>query len=407
MEYEQWKEILSSIDNEADLSKDNVIEKIKEKLKEKSEDEHKKWVEVDFNVNHLFHTVFKPDLLLEHEERECALLHLVAYGNLGKVAGALSKIKEIDVNALETLSLSTPLHIAAKFDSAEVIDALLEVGTINVNARNRVAQTPLHYAVLYKREKAIDALLKVKDIDVNLTNENSETPLHYAAQLGSKEAISALLEVKGINVNAKNKDSKTPLHLVAPWLFDKEALNILIKGGADVKAVDKNGNTLLHLVASHYCDEEVANALIENGADVNAVNKDGKTPRDLAKNDDIKELLKAAEEKQPEKLSKETDLPQDDKDTTRLLGKTESTSAATKGVFAGCVTAALSTAVAVALFATGMVAVELMPIMIAVAAVTIAALAVGGTTYMLSKPNTKVDETKGIQVNGDMSKVTS
>lgn len=42
MEYEQWKEILSSIDNEADLSKDNVIEKIKEKLKEKSEDEYKK-----------------------------------------------------------------------------------------------------------------------------------------------------------------------------------------------------------------------------------------------------------------------------------------------------------------------------------------------------------------------------
>ncbi|MGL9731349.1 MAG: hypothetical protein ACR5KX_00665 [Wolbachia sp.] len=38
------------------------------------------------------------------------------------------------------------------------------------------------------------------------------------------------------------------------------------------------------------------------------------------------------------------------------------------------------------LFATGMVAVELIPIMIAVAAVTIAALAVGGTTYMLSKP---------------------
>ena len=37
----------------------------------------------------------------------------------------------------------------------------------------------------------------------------------------------------------------------------------------------------------------------------------------------------------------------------------------------------------------------------------VAALAVGGATYMLSKPNTKVDEMKGIQVNGDMPKVTS
>ncbi|WP_246226345.1 hypothetical protein [Wolbachia endosymbiont of Madathamugadia hiepei] len=43
-------------------------------------------------------------------------------------------------------------------------------------------------------------------------------------------------------------------------------------------------------------------------------------------------------------------------------------------------TALSSAAVAVALFATGMVAVELVPILIA-------ALAVGGVTYMLSEPS--------------------
>ncbi|MDM8335633.1 hypothetical protein [Wolbachia pipientis] len=35
------------------------------------------------------------------------MLHLVAYGNLGKVAGTLSKIKEVDVNAVEVPSLCT------------------------------------------------------------------------------------------------------------------------------------------------------------------------------------------------------------------------------------------------------------------------------------------------------------
>ncbi|WP_250295713.1 hypothetical protein [Wolbachia endosymbiont of Oedothorax gibbosus] len=42
-----------------------------------------------------------------------------------------------------------------------------------------------------------------------------------------------------------------------------------------------------------------------------------------------------------------------------------------------------------------------MPVVIAVAAIATATLAVGGVTYMLSKPSTKVDETKEQQnVNG-------
>ncbi len=45
-----------------------------------------------------------------------------------------------------------------------------------------------------------------------------------------------------------------------------------------------------------------------------------------------------------------------------------------------------------ALFATGTVAVELIPIVIAVVAIAAAALAVGGITYMMLKPSTEMDE---------------
>ncbi|NSM57071.1 hypothetical protein HET73_07315 [Wolbachia endosymbiont of Atemnus politus] len=38
IKYEQWREILSAIDKEIVLSKDNVIEKIAKKLKEKYRD---------------------------------------------------------------------------------------------------------------------------------------------------------------------------------------------------------------------------------------------------------------------------------------------------------------------------------------------------------------------------------
>ncbi|MDR0773684.1 MAG: hypothetical protein LBE46_05230 [Wolbachia pipientis] len=55
MNYKQWKRMLSAVDKEEGLSKDNVIEKIKEKLKaENGEDEYKKWEEAGFDVNYLF-----------------------------------------------------------------------------------------------------------------------------------------------------------------------------------------------------------------------------------------------------------------------------------------------------------------------------------------------------------------
>lgn len=81
-------------------------------------------------------------------------------------------------------------------------------------------------------------------------------------------------------------------------------------------------------------------------------------------------------------------------------GKKQSTPAV---VIAGCSTALLGAAIAVTLFATGTVAVELMSMMIAAAIVTAAALAVGGITYSILKPSTKMDETKEAQnVNGNV-----
>lgn len=78
------------------------------------------------------------------------------------------------------------------------------------------------------------------------------------------------------------------------------------------------------------------------------------------------------------------------------MGKTPlhylSRSVIKKGQIAGIAATLLGTAVAVALFATRTVTAELIPIVIAVVAITAAALTVGGVTYKLLKPNTKVDE---------------
>jgi len=166
MKYKQWKEILSAINNEAGLSKDNVIEKVKEKLKVIDSSAYEEWEKTDFDVNYLFQV----------ENIQCALLHLVAYGNLGNVAGALLKVEGI-----------------------------------NVNAKGKDGWTPLHFAAQNGHKEIVDALL-AKEADVNAKGKDGRTPLHLAARNGRTEVVKILI-ANGADPLLKNKDGKTPRDL--------------------------------------------------------------------------------------------------------------------------------------------------------------------------------------------------
>jgi ankyrin repeat protein len=163
--------------------------------------------------------------------------------------------------------------------------------------------------------------------------DNSLTLLHLAVYNNLGNTINALLKAEGINVNAVHTSYlRTPLYCAARNGRTK-IVNTLVENEVNVNAEDENRFTPLHLAAYHG-HTEVVKILIANGADPLLKIKD-KTPRDLAERDFIKKLLKEAEEKQ---------LKQQ---------------ALNKSISAGGATALLGSAVAVALFVTGTVAVEL------------------------------------------------
>ena len=127
--------------------------------------------------------------------------------------------------------------------------------------------------------------------------------------------------------------------------------------------------TLL-MVAALNGHANIVEVLLEKGANVNAVDNEGWTPLDRAEDyakskNAVEVLLKA--------------------------GGGSFVKARNKAKIAGGVTTLLGTAIAVALFTTGIIAAQLIPIVIAVVAVTAAALVVGCATYEWSKPSTKVD----------------
>ncbi|WGJ61961.1 ankyrin repeat domain-containing protein [Wolbachia endosymbiont of Frankliniella intonsa] len=145
----------------------------------------------------------------------------------------------------------------------------------------------------------------------------------------------------------------------------KKTVGFLIGAKADINEKDSFSCTALFYAALHG-HKETVEVLLERGANVNAVNKYGKTPLDYAKNQDVVKALLDA-------------------------GGGSFVKARNKGMIAGGVNTLLGTAIAVALFTTGTITAQLIPIVIAVVAVTAAALVVGCATYALLKPSTKVD----------------
>ncbi|MDR3131578.1 MAG: ankyrin repeat domain-containing protein [Rickettsiales bacterium] len=249
MNYDQWEKILNAVNDDKDLNKDNVIEKVKEKLEAKDKDEYQKWGEAGFDVNYLFQV----------EDETLTLLHLAACGNLGSVTSALLGIKGV-----------------------------------NVNAVNECKETPLHRAADNGHKDVVEVLLKNK-VNINAIDEDRCAPLHRAAGNGHKDVVEVLLRDKA-NVNAIDEDRCTSLHRAASNGYE-DVVEVLLRNKANVDAVDENGWTPLHWAAR--CGYiEVAKALIENGADPLLKDKDGNIPRDLARDNDIKKPLKDAEKEQ-------------------------------------------------------------------------------------------------------------
>ncbi|WP_349967099.1 ankyrin repeat domain-containing protein [Wolbachia endosymbiont of Armadillidium arcangelii] len=183
--------------------------------------------------------------------------------------------------------------------------------------------------------------------------------LHIAAFNGRLGTVKYLVDDKKVSLDQKDNNGRTALHGAA---FNGH-LDI-VKYFVDDKKVsldqkDDNGETALHWAAlKGYKD--VVTTLLEKGANPLIKNKNGKTPRDLANDENIIQLLKEAEAKQMKAIiSFASGII-----TSIIIGLT---------VTIGCSIAGVE-----------------LPISI-IAALVIGVIA-GGITYSVSKPSDKLDK---------------
>jgi ankyrin repeat protein len=218
----------------------------------------------------------KAEMIIEEIKKSYPNLNLV---NDLIVLGANLEWKDEENGGL------TPLHVAAEFGRVDIAQMLIAAGA-DVNMQDDIGETPLHRAAYYGIVEIVRMLIAAGS-DVNILSVSNWSSLHWATTKGDEEIAQILIDA-GADVNVKNKRDWTALHL-AVWENNSSITKILIDAGADLNSQTIFGTTALHLAVDK---TEIAQMLVDAGVRTDIRDKYGKLPYDLAKTEEMKNLLK-------------------------------------------------------------------------------------------------------------------
>ena len=221
-----------------------------------------------------------PNVLLI--QRKSSLWHILATSTgefhqteIASIAQQLILAK-VNINKIDDGG-DTPLHVASKHSSKQVIDILL-ANQARTDLQNGQGETPLISAVSTNDFDTVQLLLS-RSSEINIPDKNGETPLMRAMATAARDSYG---------------DSFTPatfISSVVPPLDKTQAspkiIKLLLTTGADPNLTDLNGNTALHLLGNlsviSYCQQKrslalyVMDLLIQHQADIKAVNTNNDT----------------------------------------------------------------------------------------------------------------------------------
>lgn len=246
---------------------------------------------IDFKPQVRTHTLLRACMMLlvlmvtlpESARAEDDLMVAARTGNLAMAKKAVRRGS--DVNRIGKYG-DTPLHVAARSTSVEVLRFLVENGG-SLEVRNDSDRTPLAAAVANGNTAAVEYLIGA--------GANKGGALVSLA--GANASLIAVLARLGVDVNAPDASNSTALHQRVEqtyaasfsrdtsgrqnWEAIIAAIDALLANGADPNAKNGKGQTPLH-TAARIGVAEVAERLIAAGADPNARDSNGKTPIEIA-----------------------------------------------------------------------------------------------------------------------------
>ena len=107
-----------------------------------------------------------PKLAEQRFKSQATPLHIAVDNQHGDIVDYLLGMKNVDVNALTSFKV-TPLHKAAMKGYNKILKSLLNDGA-NINAQDELGNTPLHYAIMQGNSLIIETLLAKSQIDITI-----------------------------------------------------------------------------------------------------------------------------------------------------------------------------------------------------------------------------------------------
>ncbi len=250
------------------------------RLKKESGNVYKEWKENEFNVNYWFEI----DRL--HERFSYTLLYLAIDFELNNLINAMLKVKGVDINATSPLFKWTALHWAVEDRNIEVARKLIEKGA-DVNLLDSSQRTTL-YQPAVNGDIEIIKILVTKKVNPNVEDLMNLTALYEAARNGHKEVVRFLMN-NGADVKKNGALKLTPLH-IAVANVDRAMVDCIIKNDKNIdkniEIVDVFGWTPLYWAVTKNdisILEDLLKCISEHGADVNLEdNLIGRSPLHIA-----------------------------------------------------------------------------------------------------------------------------
>lgn len=147
----------------------------------------------------------------------------------------------------------------------------------------------MHAAARENEVEILQNLIVSGKHDINEKDSMKRTPLHMAAWAGHTEIVRVLLKSKA-KTDVLANDNFTALHFASTV----DVIKLLVKGNKSLLSarVSKGNKTALHIAITKG-NIEVVKCLIELGSDVAAKTSSGQSCLDLAKTDEMSEVIKS------------------------------------------------------------------------------------------------------------------
>jgi len=155
----------------------------------------------------------------------------------------------------------TPLAWAAKNGHDGVVGVLLGHEEVNPNRTDNWGQTPLLHAAYEGHEAVVEILLERDEVDPNQPERWGKTPLLHAAYKGNAEVAKALLRRREVSPDKPNDAGRTPLSHAAQSGHAGLVQMLLELEEVNSERPDNCGRTPLWYAAGGGC-EKVAKILL-------------------------------------------------------------------------------------------------------------------------------------------------